>query len=70
MSPRLVAGYALIAAGFVLVLLLGYGVIEPFGSTAKARDVTGVLAAAAPGLLVPLALFLSGLWLVKGRRRK
>jgi hypothetical protein len=70
MTPRLLAGYALILAGFVLILLLGYGVIEPFGSTAEARDVAGLLAATAPSLLIPFAIFLVGLWLVKGARRK
>jgi nitrate reductase gamma subunit len=70
MTPRLLAGYALVLAGFVLVFLLAYGVIEPFGSTAAARDVAGLLAAAAPGLLIPLAVFLLGLWLVKGARRR
>ena len=70
MSARLVTGYALIAAGFALILMLGYGVIEPFGSIAQADDMAGLLAAAAPSLLLPFAIFLLGLWLVKGARRK
>ncbi|TCZ84305.1 hypothetical protein [Lysobacter sp. N42] len=70
MSPRLLAGYALIAAGFLLILLLGYGLIEPFGSIAEADDMPSLLAAAAPSLLLPFAIFLVGLWLVKGARRK
>ena len=70
MSPRLLAGYALMLAGFVLILLLGYGVVTPFGSVAEADDLGSLLVATAPTLLIPLALFLAGLWLVKGARRK
>lgn len=70
MTPRLLAGYVLILAGFALIFLLGYGVIEPFGSIGDAQDIRGLLAAAAPSLLVPFAVFLLGLWLVKGARRK
>ena len=70
MNPRLLAGYILILAGFALILMLGYGVIEPFGSIAEAEDMAGLLAAAAPSLLLPFAVFLVGLWLVKGARRR
>lgn len=70
MNPRLLAGYLLILAGFALILLLGYGVIEPFGPIAEAEDMAGLLAAVAPSLLLPFAIFLVGLWLVKGARRK
>ncbi len=70
MTPRLLAGYVLILAGFALILMLGYGVIEPFGSIAEAEDMAGLLAAAAPSLLLPFAVFLLGLWLVNGARRK
>lgn len=70
MNPRLLAGYAFVLAGFALILLLGYGVIEPFGSISEARDMPSLLAAAAPSLLLPFAIFLVGLWLVKGARRK
>ena len=70
MTPRLLAGYVLIVAAFVLILLLGYGVIAPFGSIGEAHDLGSLLAAAAPTLFIPLALFLLGLWLVKGARRR
>ena len=62
-------GSVLIALGFVLVVLLGYGVIEPFGDTSQARDLGGVLTAIAPSLLIPLAMFLAGVVLVRGGRR-
>ena len=70
MRPRQTLGYALIALGFLLVVLVGYGVIEPFGSTAEARDLGGVFAAIAPSLLIPLAIFLVGVALARGGRRR
>jgi hypothetical protein len=70
MKPRLLAGYALILAGFALVLSLSYGVIAPFGAIGEADDLGSLLMVAAPNLLIPLAVFLLGLWLVKGARRK
>lgn len=70
MTPRRFAGVALIALGFLLIGLLGFGVIEPFGATAEARDLGGMLAAIAPSLLMPLAIFLVGVWLLKGGGRR
>lgn len=70
MTPRRFTGVALIALGFLLIGLLGFGVIEPFGSTAEARDLGGMLTAIAPSLLVPLAIFLVGVWLLKGGGRR
>lgn len=70
MTTRKTLGYALIALGFLLVILLGYGVIEPFGSMAEARDMGGVLSAIAPSLLIPLAIFLVGIALARGGRRR
>ena len=68
MKARRIAGFVLIAIGFALILLLGTGTIEPFGSLAEARDVAGVLTAIAPSLLVPLAIFLVGVVLARGGR--
>lgn len=70
MTPRKILGYALVALGFLLVVLLGYGVIEPFGDTSQARDLGGVLAAIAPSLLIPLAMFVVGVALARGGRRR
>ena len=70
MTPRQSTGAILIALGFLLILLLGYGVIEPFGSLENARTTGDVLTAVAPSLLVPFAIFLVGLWLVKSGRRR
>jgi hypothetical protein len=70
MTPRKILGYALIALGFLLIVLLGYGIIEPFGSTAEARDMGGVISAITPSLLIPLAIFLVGIGLARGGRRR
>ena len=70
MTTRQLIGYALVALGFLLVFLLAYGVIEPFGDTSQARDVGGVLTAIAPSLLIPLAIFLVGIALARGGRRR
>jgi hypothetical protein len=70
MTTRKTLGYALIALGFLLIVLLGYGVIEPFGDTSQARDMGGVIGAIAPSLLIPLAIFLAGVGLARGGRRR
>ncbi|WP_133500739.1 hypothetical protein [Cognatilysobacter terrigena] len=70
MTPRKIIGYALIALGFLLIILLGYGVIEPFGDVSEARDMGGVLTAIAPSLLIPLAIFIVGVALARGGRRR
>jgi hypothetical protein len=70
MTTRKILGYALIALGFLLIVLLGYGVIEPFGDTSQARDLGGVIGAIAPSLLIPLAIFLAGVGLARGGRRR
>lgn len=69
MNARLLAAYALIAIAFVLVVLFATGTVEPFGSTSEARGLGGVLTAAAPSLLVPLAMFIVGVILLKGAGR-
>ena len=70
MTPRTILGYALIALGFLLIILLGYGVIEPFGPIGEARDIGGLMGALAPSLLIPLAIFLVGIGLARGGRRR
>ena len=67
---RKLLGYALIALGFLLIVLLAQGVIEPFGDVSQARDMEGVIVASAPSLLIPLAIFLLGIGLARGGRRR
>ena len=68
MKPRILAGYACVAAGFALIIALGIGAIDPIGVQVTTASGTGLLAALAPTVLIALALFLTGLWLLKGRR--
>jgi hypothetical protein len=71
MSPRKLAGYLCVALGFGLILLLGYGVIDPIGglpaSTASMRD---VLIGLMPSVLLAVGAFAVGLWLLKGGANK
>ncbi|GAB2503560.1 hypothetical protein [Lysobacter humi (ex Lee et al. 2017)] len=70
MTPRRLLGTLLIVAGFALVIAYSLGWVELFGYTGPSRDIGAALAGAAPNLLLPLALFLLGLWLAKGGRRR
>ena len=69
MTARKLAGYSCVAAGFALLLLLGYGVIDPIGASLAGASSTGaVLIALAPSVLIALGLFVIGLWLLKSPR--
>ncbi|MGY4517364.1 hypothetical protein [Lysobacter sp. HA18] len=70
MKTRTLIGYALVALGFLLIILLGYGVIEPFGDISKADDIGGLMRVVAPSFLIPLAIFLVGIALARGGRRR
>jgi hypothetical protein len=70
MTPRKILGYALVALGFLLIILLGYGVIEPFGDVAAADDLGALIRVVAPSVLLPLAIFLVGIALARGGRRR
>ena len=64
MTPRKIIGYALVAIGFLLIILMGYGVIEPFG------DLGELMRIVAPSFLIPFAIFLAGVALARGGRRR
>lgn len=66
---RRLAGYACVALGFALVVLLGTGLVSPPGMPAAVDSLGALLAGLAPSVLAALALFLLGLWLLKGGRR-
>jgi hypothetical protein len=70
MTPRNILGYALAALGFLLIILLGYGVIEPFGDVGAANDLGSLMRVVAPSVLLPLAIFLLGIALARGGRRR
>lgn len=66
---RLLAGYACVLLAFALVVLVGTGLLVPPGMPATPTSLGALFAGLAPGALAALALFLLGLWLVKGARR-
>ena len=66
MTARKLAGFFCVALGFALIVLLGYGVIDPIGASLAAATSRGaVLAALMPSVLMALGLFVIGLWLLK-----
>jgi hypothetical protein len=69
MRPRQIAGYLCVAASFALILLLGYGVIDPIGaSPSQATSMRDVLIGLMPSVLLALGAFAIGLWLLKGKK--
>jgi hypothetical protein len=70
MNARKYAGYGCVALGFALIVLLGYGVIDPIGGlpahTASMRD---VLVGLMPSVLLALGAFAIGLFLLKGPKQ-
>jgi hypothetical protein len=69
MNARKFAGFACVALGFALILLLGYGVIDPIGGVpANAASMRDVLIGLMPSVLLALGAFVIGLWLLKGAR--
>ena len=66
---RPLAGYACVLLAFALVVLLGTGLVTPPGLPANATSLGALFVGLLPSALAALALFLLGLWLVKGARR-
>lgn len=66
---RILIGWACIGLGFLIVVLLGSGLVDPPGLRA-ARTPSDLLAVFAPPLLSALALFGTGLWLIRKPRRR
>ena len=66
---RLLAGYGCVLLAFALVVLVGSGLLSPPGMPANATSLGALFAGLLPSALAALALFLLGLWLVKGARR-
>ncbi|GAB3389778.1 hypothetical protein [Lysobacter fragariae] len=68
MNARTFAGYLCVGLGFALIVLLGSGVIGPFGpSLGDAPSIGMVLLGLLPSVLCALALFVAGLWLLKAK---
>lgn len=71
MNTRTLAGYVCVVLGFALILALGYGVIDPIGSSpTAASSIRDALIGLMPSVVLALGAFLIGLWLLKGSRNK
>ena len=71
MNARKFAGYLCVAVGFALLLLLGYGVIDPIGvSPQKATSMGALLIGLMPSVMMAVGAFAIGLWLLRGPRQK
>lgn len=68
---RLVAGYLCVALGFAIIVMLGYGVIDPIGLDLQAGAVStgALLLGLLPSVLLAAVVFAIGLVLVKGARK-
>jgi hypothetical protein len=62
------AGYACVLFAFALIVLLGTGLVAP-PVDATATGLGALLFGLLPSVFGALALFLLGLWLLKGGRR-
>ena len=67
---RIYAGWLCIALAFALVVSLGVGWIDPIGAGAGITSLVTLVAALLPVLAGPILLFVLGLWLLKGPRRR
>lgn len=68
-QSRLIAGYLCVLLGFALIVMIGYGVIDPIGMQQPANSIGGLLTGLLPSVLLALVVFLLGLWLIKGARK-
>ncbi len=68
---RLYAGYLCVALGFALIVMLGYGVIDPVGMDLEggAPSIGALLLGLIPSVLMAAAVFAIGLYLVKSARK-
>ena len=67
----LYAGYLCVVIGFALIVMLGYGVIDPIGPGADAppASIGDLLLGLLPSVLLAAVVFATGLWLVRRARR-
>jgi len=68
-NARRSAGWFCLVLGFALILMLGYGMIDPLGMpAADATSISALLFGLLPSVLLALAAFAIGLWLLKGKQ--
>jgi len=64
---RKLAGWLCVALGFAVIVMLGYGMLDPYGKPiGSATSIGSLLFGLLPSVLPALALFALGLWLLKG----
>ena len=63
-------GYLCVLLAFALVIALGTGYLEPFGMSTRPTSGADLLRGMAPSIGLAIVLFVLGLWLVRGARRK
>ena len=68
-TPRDLLGFVCVAAGFALIIALGTGTMDPIGLSAPPASGMAMLRALVPSVALALVLFVTGLWLLKGKRR-
>ena len=65
-TMRVFAGLLCILASFAVIVLLGFGTMDPAGPAAT----TPAMVALLPSVALGLSVFALGLWLVFGGRRR
>lgn len=68
---RLYAGYLCVVLGFALIIMLGYGLIDPIGMdlAAGVQSIGALILGLLPSVLIAAAVFAIGLYLVKSARK-
>ena len=70
MKARQIAGYLFVALAFALIILLGSGVVDPIGASPETWTSFGAaLRSLLPSVLLAVAAFVVGLWLLRGGRK-
>ncbi|HEY0661411.1 MAG TPA: hypothetical protein VGD21_08860 [Lysobacter sp.] len=67
-NGREFAGWACVVLGFAVIVMLGYGVLDPIGMPAGATSMGALLVGLLPSVALALVVFAIGLWLLKGKR--
>ena len=68
---RKFVGWLCVALGFAVIVMLGYGMLDPLGKPiSSATSIGSLLLGFLPSVLPALALFALGLWLLKGNDKR
>jgi hypothetical protein len=68
-NGRQFAGWVCVVLAFAVIVMLGYGVLDPIGMPAAgATSMGALLVGLLPSVGLALTVFAIGLWLLKGKR--